>query len=87
MAKIITGKVVSKKMQKTVVVLVERKLRHPVYKKVIIRHKRYQAHNEKLELNEGDTVQIKETRPISKKKHFIVIKKVSTKGRLSSGQK
>lgn len=78
MAKIFSGKVVSSKMQKTVVVLVERKFRHPLYKKVINRHKRYKVHNEKLELKEGDLVRIKEIRPISKEKHFIVVDKVKS---------
>lgn len=76
MAKIITGKVVSTKMQKTVVVRIERKFKHPLYKKTVIRHKRYKAHNEKFELKEGDTVKIKESRPISKDKHFIVLEKI-----------
>ena len=76
MKKTLIGKVVSTKMTKTVVVMVERKLRHPVYHKVIIRHKKYKAHNEKLELTVGDTVKMEETRPISKDKHFIVIEKL-----------
>lgn len=77
MAKILTGKVVSNKMQKTIVVRVERKFRHPLYKKTIIRHKKYKVHNEKLELKMGDMVKIRESRPISKEKHFIVIEKLS----------
>ena len=76
MKKILTGKVVSIKMIKTVVVMVERKFRHPVYHKVIVRHKKYKAHNEKLDLKLGDIVQIEETRPISKDKHFIVVEKL-----------
>jgi len=77
MAKIFTGKVVSTKMAKTVIVDVERKLRHPLYRKVIVRHKKYKAHNENKEIKEGDVVRIKETRPISKDKHFIVVEKIS----------
>ena len=77
MAKIFIGEVVSTKMQKTVVVRVERKFRHPLYKKVIKRHKKFKAHNEKFDLKEGDLVKIKETRPISKTKHFEVIEKLS----------
>lgn len=79
MAKIFTGKIVSTKTEKTATVLVERKFRHPLYKKVIRRHKKYKAHyeKEKVELNDGDTVIIKETRPISKEKHFIVLRKIS----------
>jgi len=78
MVKIFSGKVVSSKMEKTVVVLVERKFRHPLYRKVINRHKRYKVHNEKLELKDGDKVRIKEVRPISKEKHFIVVDKVES---------
>lgn len=76
MKKILIGKIVSLKMVKTVVVLVERKFRHAVYHKVIIRHKKFKAHNEKLDLRLGDVVKIEETRPISKDKHFIVIEKI-----------
>ncbi len=76
MKKILTGKVVSMKMTKTVVVMVERKFKHPVYHKVIVRHKKYKAHNEKLDLKLGDIVQIEETKPISKDKHFIVKEKI-----------
>ena len=75
MAKLLTGEIVSTKMQKTVVVKVERKIRHSFYKKVIIRHKKYKAHNEDLELKAGDRVTIRETRPMSKDKHFVVIEK------------
>lgn len=74
MRKTFIGTVVSAKMNKTVVVRVERKLRHPVYKKVITRHKKYKAHNEELNLKVGDKVEIRETKPISKEKSFIVIK-------------
>lgn len=77
MKKTLVGKIVSAKMIKTVVVLIERKFRHPVYHKVIIRHKKFKAHNEKLDLKIGDLVKIEETRPISKDKHFIVIEKLN----------
>ena len=76
MKKILTGKVVSMKMIKTVVVMVERKFRHPVYHKVIVRHKKYKAHNEKLDLKLGDIVKIEETKPISKDKHFVVVEEL-----------
>ncbi|KKP36308.1 MAG: 30S ribosomal protein S17 [Candidatus Roizmanbacteria bacterium GW2011_GWA2_32_13] len=76
MKKTLIGKVVSTKMTKTVVVEVERKFRHPIYHKVIIRHKKYKVHNEKLNLRLGDLVKIEETKPISKDKHFMVIKKL-----------
>ncbi len=77
MPKVFTGVVVSTKMQKTVVVRVERKFRHPLYKKVVKKHKKFKAHNEKFDLKEGDIVKIRETRPISKEKHFEVIEKLS----------
>ncbi|EKE14704.1 MAG: hypothetical protein ACD_12C00330G0001, partial [uncultured bacterium] len=73
MKKTLIGKVVSTKMINTVVVLVERKFRHSVYHKVIIRHKKFKAHNEKLQLQIGDVVKIEETKPNSKDKHFKVI--------------
>lgn len=76
MKKTLDGKVVSAKMQKTVIVRVERKFRFPLYRKVITRHKKYKAHNEKLDLKVGDMVRIESANPISKDKHFIVIKKI-----------
>ncbi len=79
MKKTLIGEVVSTKMKKTVVVRIMRKFRHPLYRKVIVRHKKYKAHNENLELIVGDTVKIEETRPISKDKHFKVVEKVTKK--------
>lgn len=76
MGKILLGEVVSAKMAKTVVVKVTRIFRHPLYKKVIRKDKKYKAHNEEFSLKEGDKVKIKETRPISKEKHFQVIEKL-----------
>ena len=76
MKKFLTGKVISTKVAKTVTVQVERKLRHGLYKKVIIRHKKYKAHVVDLDLKVGDSVQIESTRPISKDKHFRVVKKI-----------
>ncbi len=70
------GKVVSDKMEKTVVVEVERVKEHPRYKKRYKVHKKYKAHDEKGEIKEGDTVIIEETRPISKDKKWRVIGKV-----------
>lgn len=68
-----TGVVVSAKMDKTVVVRVDRTFRHPIYEKVITRGKKYYAHNESKTLNVGDTVQIEETRPLSKLKRWRVV--------------
>lgn len=77
MANTLTGTVVSTKMEKTVVVSVERSFKLPIYKKIIRRHKKYKAHNENLPVQEGDTVEIVKSRPISKDKHFKVTKVVS----------
>ena len=62
------GRVVSDKMNKTVTVLIERRVKHPLYGKVITRSKKYHAHDEKNEFKEGDVVLIEETRPIAKTK-------------------
>ncbi|OGF98855.1 30S ribosomal protein S17 [Candidatus Gottesmanbacteria bacterium RIFCSPHIGHO2_02_FULL_39_14] len=72
----LTGKVLSIRMNKTVVVAVERQVKHPLYKKIIRRSKKYKVHNQNLTLKEGDLVKIVETIPISKDKHFKVIKKL-----------
>jgi small subunit ribosomal protein S17 len=66
------GRVVSDKMDKTVTVLVERKVKHPVYGKVMTRSNKYHAHDEKNEFHEGDLVEIVECRPISKTKAWRV---------------
>lgn len=63
-----TGKVVSNKMQKTITVLVERRVKHPIYGKYITRSTKLHAHDEANECNIGDEVTIKETRPLSKTK-------------------
>lgn len=67
------GIVVSNKMQKTVVVRVERTIRHPQYDKVITRSKKYYAHDESNTAKEGDVVSIMETRPMSKLKRWRVV--------------
>jgi small subunit ribosomal protein S17 len=67
-----TGVVTSDKMDKTVVVSIERVTRHPLYGKVIKLRKKYQAHNEDNAAKMGDTVRIRECRPISKNKKFFV---------------
>lgn len=76
MKKQLTGKVVSNKMQKTVVVEVERIKEHPKYKKRYKVHKKYKAHQEEKEYKVGDRVIIEESRPISKNKRWRVIKKL-----------
>jgi small subunit ribosomal protein S17 len=71
----LTGKVVSNKMQKTVTVLVERKVKHEVYGKYLVQSTKYHAHTEEA-LAEGDVVEIRESRPISKTKAWVVVKKL-----------
>ncbi len=71
--RVLQGLVVSDKMDKTVTVLVERRVRHPLYKKFIRRSKRYHAHDEANAFKLGDTVQIEECRPISKTKTWRVL--------------
>jgi small subunit ribosomal protein S17 len=71
----LTGRVVSNKMQKTVTVLIERKVKHPLYGKYITRSTRYHAHTEQA-LNEGDTVEIQECRPMSRTKAWKVVRLV-----------
>ncbi len=67
------GKVVSDKMDKTVVVAVERSMKHPLYKKIIKRTQKLKAHDENNECREGDRVKIMETRPLSKEKRWRVV--------------
>ena len=66
--KVLVGIVASDKMQKTITVDVERKSKHPLYKKLVITHKKYHAHDEKEEAKIGDRVEIVECRPLSKTK-------------------
>ena len=68
------GEVVSSKMNKTIIVLVTRLLKHSKFNKIIKRHIKYSAHDEKNEAKEGDRVQIVETRPISKTKRWRLVK-------------
>jgi small subunit ribosomal protein S17 len=70
--KTLVGTVTSDKMDKTVVVSVERVTRHPLYGKIMKTHKKYKAHNENNEAKMGDTVRICECRPISKDKSYFV---------------
>ena len=70
MRKVRIGKVVSNKMQKTIVVAVEDRIRHPLYNKIIRRTKKFKAHDENNQCNIGDVVKIMETRPLSKEKRW-----------------
>lgn len=75
--RILTGTIVSDKTDKTVVVKVERRVKHPLYGKIVKRSKKYHAHDEGNEFHEGETVRIEETRPISKLKTWRVLDRVS----------
>ena len=68
------GRVVSDKMDKTVTVLVERRVKHPMYDKIIVRSRKYHAHNEGNEAQAGDLVEIQESRPVSKTKAWAITK-------------
>ncbi|MGL4768054.1 MAG: 30S ribosomal protein S17 [Formosimonas sp.] len=70
----LVGRVTSNKMDKTVTVLVERRVTHPLYGKIIVQSKKYHAHDEANQYNEGDLVEIEETRPLSKTKSWAVTK-------------
>ena len=72
----LTGRVVSDKMNKTVTVLIERRVRHPLLGKIVTRSRKYHAHAENNEYKPGDLVMIEETRPISKTKAWKVTKLV-----------
>jgi small subunit ribosomal protein S17 len=71
--KILQGTVISSKQDKTITVLVERKIRHPMLKKIIKRSKKYSAHDEDNKFKSGDKVKIVESKPISKLKRWVAI--------------
>ena len=75
---VVTGKVISNKMDKSIVVLVERQIRHPMYCKQVRRSTKLKAHDENNVCQEGDIVRIKETRPISKTKSWTLVDVVET---------
>jgi len=72
----LVGKVVSDKRAKTVTVLVERRVKHPIYDKIMIKSSKYHAHDEQGEYHVGDLVEITESRPISKSKNWIATRLV-----------
>ena len=76
----LSGRVVSDKMKKTVTVLVERRVKHPLYGKYLTRSKKYHAHDEGSECRQGDRVLIEECRPIAKTKAWRVIKRLEQAG-------
>ncbi|MBX9960595.1 MAG: 30S ribosomal protein S17 [Burkholderiaceae bacterium] len=70
------GQVVSDKRAKTVTVLVERRVKHPIYDKIVIKSSKYHAHDEKGEFKLGDKIEITESRPISKTKNWVATRLV-----------
>lgn len=74
----LTGRITSNKMDKTVTVLVERRIKHPLYGKFVIRSKKYHAHVVDEQLSIGDIVLIEECRPLSKTKNWKVVKHVNS---------
>jgi small subunit ribosomal protein S17 len=76
--RVLTGRVTSDKMDKTVTVLVDRRVMHPLYKKFIRRSKKYAAHDEANLCQVGDLVRIEECRPISKRKTWLVVERNGT---------
>jgi len=77
--KVRVGVVASDKMDKTISVVVERRIKHPLYKKFVKRSLRLAAHDEKNECHEGDVVKIMETRPLSRKKRWRLVEIVERK--------
>jgi small subunit ribosomal protein S17 len=88
--KVLLGEVVSNRMQKTITVKVERRLRHPMYERVVKRSKKFHAHDERNECQIGDLVRIVETRPLSKTKCWrlleIVQRRIGTVTPATAGQ-
>ena len=78
--RVLQGRVVSDKSDKTITVLVERRVMHPLYKKFITRSKKYHAHDEENRCKVGDLVRIRECRPISKTKRWEVISEAQASG-------
>lgn len=78
----LVGEVVSDKMEKTIVVEVARRVRHPRYLKVVTKHKKFYAHDEKKEAGVGDRVRIVESRPLSKLKRWRLVEVVAKAARI-----
>ncbi len=76
--KVITGTVVSNKMDKTLVVQVERKFIHPIFKKVVKRTKKFKCHDEENQCSIGDLISMREVRPMSKTKRWNLLKVLKT---------
>ena len=78
----LVGKVVSDKRSKTVTVLIERRVKHELYGKIVAKSSKYHAHDEKGEYKLGDTIEITESRPISKTKNWVVTRLVQKAARV-----
>jgi len=76
----LVGKVVSDKRVKTITVLVERRVKHPLYGKIVMKSSKYHAHDENGEYKMGDTVEITESRPLSKTKNWVATRLVQKAG-------
>ena len=83
--RILQGTVVSHACDKTVIVRVERRILHPVYKKFVTSSKKYAAHDADNRWHVGDTVRIEESRPISKRKHWVVLAAPGAEARAGEG--
>ena len=77
--RVLKGTVISSKSDKTIVVNVERRVRHPLYKKTITLSDKFHAHDEKNDYKDGDKVSIEESKPFSKKKSWVVLKESNSK--------
>ncbi len=77
--KVLLGEVVSNRMQKTITVKVERRVRHPIYERVVKRSKKFHVHDEHKQCQIGDQVRIIETRPLSKTKHWRLLEIVRSR--------
>jgi small subunit ribosomal protein S17 len=84
--RVLQGRVVSDKGDKTVVVLVERQIRHPLYGKIVRRSKKYHAHDEANAMRAGDVVRIEECAPVSKLKTWRVVERVSAASALANAE-
>ena len=82
LSRILSGRVTSNKMDKTITVLVERKVRHPLYGKIMVRSRKYHVHDESNKFQLGDLVIIKECRPFSKTKAWSAVKLVEKNNKL-----
>jgi small subunit ribosomal protein S17 len=83
--RILQGIVVSDACDKTVIIRVERRVMHPIYKKFVTTSKKYAAHDANNRHRVGDTVRIEESRPISKRKHWVVLERIADEPAVLSG--